>query len=319
MPELQAATAAREAPEKARLDDVMLAMDVVDTLRHQDALVARELDETRREAELIERLRRIYASQGISVPDRVLREGVAALKESRFVYTPPAPGLARTLAVLWVTRARWAKTAGIAMALVLIAFLGYRYGIDMPVRQAAEQARQELTVALPAALEARHRDAVAEARVPEARDIADDALRDGRAALARDDAAGARAALARLDALRADLARAYELRIVSRPGEPSGVWRVPDVNRRARNYYVVVDAVAPDGSRVSVPIESEETGRIETVSRFGVRVTADTFNAVRRDKEEDGIVSNDLVGVKRRGELEVRYAMPVRGGFITQW
>src|SRR4051812_8678259 len=33
------------------LDDLMLAMDVVDTLRHQDTLVARELDEQRRDAE----------------------------------------------------------------------------------------------------------------------------------------------------------------------------------------------------------------------------------------------------------------------------
>ena len=48
-------TATAEAPGKAphALDDVMLAMDVVDTLRHQEVLVARELDETRREAELI--------------------------------------------------------------------------------------------------------------------------------------------------------------------------------------------------------------------------------------------------------------------------
>src|SRR4051812_44322350 len=80
------------APPPQKLDELMLAMDVVDTLRHQDSLVARELDETRREAQLIERLRQIYRGQGIEVPDRVLQEGVRALKESRFVYTPqPRP------------------------------------------------------------------------------------------------------------------------------------------------------------------------------------------------------------------------------------
>lgn len=50
------------------LDELMLAMDVVDTLRHQDNLVARELDESRREAELIARLRQIYESQGLPFP-----------------------------------------------------------------------------------------------------------------------------------------------------------------------------------------------------------------------------------------------------------
>ena len=39
------------------LDDVMLAMDVVDTLRHDQLIVERELNEEERRAKLIERLR----------------------------------------------------------------------------------------------------------------------------------------------------------------------------------------------------------------------------------------------------------------------
>src|SRR5919112_5084600 len=68
-----------KAPQS--LDEVMLAMDVVDTLRHQENLVSRELSEEQRDAELLERLRQIYRGQGIEVPDRVLQEGVNALKE----------------------------------------------------------------------------------------------------------------------------------------------------------------------------------------------------------------------------------------------
>nr|WP_249787697.1 MULTISPECIES: DUF6384 family protein [unclassified Bradyrhizobium] len=64
-------------------------MDVVDTLRHQDNLVSRELSEEQRDAHLLKRLREIYLGQGIEVPDRILVEGVQALKEQRFVYTPP--------------------------------------------------------------------------------------------------------------------------------------------------------------------------------------------------------------------------------------
>ena len=51
-----------------QIDDLMLAMDVVDTLRHNQDLALRELDEPRREAELIDRLREIYRGQGIAVP-----------------------------------------------------------------------------------------------------------------------------------------------------------------------------------------------------------------------------------------------------------
>src|SRR5690349_6771423 len=91
------------------LDDVMMAMDVVDTLRHRDDLVRRELNEDGREGDLIARLRQIYRDQGIEVPDQVLAEGVKALKESRFVYTPPPAGWKRSLLTLWVGRRRYGR------------------------------------------------------------------------------------------------------------------------------------------------------------------------------------------------------------------
>ncbi|MGB5297749.1 MAG: DUF6384 family protein, partial [Thiogranum sp.] len=75
-----------EPKPKQPLDDVMLAMDVVDTLRRRRRLVERELDAEGREQDLKQRLRKIYTAQGIEVPDHVLEEGVAALKEERFVY-----------------------------------------------------------------------------------------------------------------------------------------------------------------------------------------------------------------------------------------
>ncbi|HMB74130.1 MAG TPA: DUF6384 family protein, partial [Gammaproteobacteria bacterium] len=44
---------------KPPLDEVMLAMDVVDTLRHRELIVQRELSAQQRDRELIERLREI--------------------------------------------------------------------------------------------------------------------------------------------------------------------------------------------------------------------------------------------------------------------
>ncbi len=80
---------APEAPP-AKLDDLMLAMDVVDTLRHEEALVEKELSQDMRDEALKKRLRQIYESQGLEVTDRILDEGIKALKESRFAYTPPS-------------------------------------------------------------------------------------------------------------------------------------------------------------------------------------------------------------------------------------
>jgi hypothetical protein len=325
------------AREGQNLDELMLAMDVVDTLRHQDLLVSRELDEERRDAELLERLRRIYKGQGIEVPDEVLREGVRALKESRFVYTPPPPGLARTLATLWVERGRYGRRLLGLLLLIGFGWAAYHFGVTRPAQQRAEQARieaqqradearaqaerarREITELLPRALEQGHREVVDEARVNEARERADRILADGRAALSRNDDAGARQAIGELEALRNALHQEYVLRIVSRPREPTAVWRVPARNPNARNYYLIVEAVAPDGHLVKVPVTSEEDGRTDTVSRWGVRVSEAVFEEVRRDKNDDGIVQRSILGEKRRGQLAPDYRMPVMGGAILTW
>ena len=111
------------APSKPqKLDDVMIAMDVVDTLRHREDLVRRELNEEGRESELIARLRQIYHDQGIEVPDHVLAEGVKALKDSRFVYTPPPASWKRTLFTLWAKRETHGKRLGMALAVLIAVF-----------------------------------------------------------------------------------------------------------------------------------------------------------------------------------------------------
>ena len=48
------------AKPAAPLDEVMLAMDVVDTLRHRQDLATRELAGVTREQQLIDKLRDIY-------------------------------------------------------------------------------------------------------------------------------------------------------------------------------------------------------------------------------------------------------------------
>jgi hypothetical protein len=86
-----------------------------------------------------------------------------------------------------------------------------------------------------------------------------------------------------------------------------------------RNYYLIVEPIAPDGGVLSLPITSEEDGEKATVSRWGVRVSKEVFDRVRQDKNDNGIIDNSRVGEKRRGGLEIDYLMPVQGGVILKW
>ncbi|MBX9588982.1 MAG: hypothetical protein K2X43_06745 [Hyphomonadaceae bacterium] len=301
------------------LDDIMIAMDVVDTLRHREDLVRRELSEEDREAELIARLRKIYQDQGIDVPDRVLADGVKALKESRFVYTPPPRGWRRSLLTLWARRETFGKRAAALVALAAAGLTGYHVLVTRPAQLAVERTRLEITETLPKALRQAHADVLAIASDDAAKQKANALLADGERLIRGGDRAGASKVNGELAALREEVAREYTLTIVSRPGESTGVWRRPPGKSAARNYYVIVEAVAPDGRRLSLPIRNEETGATETVTKFGVRVPQAVFDAVAQDKREDGIVQRNRFGIKRRGVLAIDYLMPFEGGFITQW
>jgi hypothetical protein len=308
------------APGKPQtLDDIMIAMDVVDTLRHREDLVRRELSEEDREAELIARLRKIYKDQGIDVPDSVLADGVKALKESRFVYTPQPRGWKRTLLTLWARRESFGKRAAALVALVAAGLTGYHVLVTRPAQLADDRARVEITQTLPRALRQTHADVLAVAGDEAAKQKANALLADGERLIRGGDRAGAKKIDGELAALRDELTREYTLTIVSRPGESTGVWRRPPGNSTARNYYIIVEAIGPDGRKLSLPIRNEESGATETVSKFGVRVPQNVFETVAQDKRDDGIVQRNRLGIKRRGVLAIDYQMPFEGGFITKW
>ena len=73
-----------------RFDDIMLALDAVDTLRHEAAVVDTELTSDERREAMIVRLREYYAGQGIEVSEEILDRAVADMDANRFVHRPRA-------------------------------------------------------------------------------------------------------------------------------------------------------------------------------------------------------------------------------------
>ena len=421
-----------DAGHDVGLTDVMLAMDVVDTLRHEQQMVAHALNAEAREQALIERVRRAYEAQGLDVSEAMIVEGVAALKARQYAYEPPPPGLRTALLRGWVNRTRIG--GGLLVVLILAAIIGVGWWgfVEWPQQRALgqqaaalnrdiqaasatltelEQQRARLARALDARagetpggpvanvratlidgarrdladadaalmraarlaqlpsvdadnvgargatagdLLGRQQAALAEAgaaitsglervdmldglaelpaRLGTLRDEAQalavepavdqriDALySDGVAALRRGDVDGASAAVTALRDLAERLAPAWEVRVVSRPGELSGVIREPRDNPRASNYYLIVEALDSKNQPVAVDIRSEEDGSTRSVTRWGVRVSEQTFARVRDDKADDGIIQRDRVGAKPRGYLDIDYDIPVEGGFINRW
>lgn len=301
----------------APLDDVMLAMDVVDSLRHADKLVERELSTEERDRKLKERLRQLYAAQGIDVPEGILDEGVAALREDRFVYRSPAGSIGRSLALVWVRRGRWLRALAIAAGVLAAVAGGWYFAVKLPAeRQVAEQTR-EITETLPRQLQTERDRVLAVSKVEQAKQQARELAADGQAALKAGDAAAARQKLTQLTALRERLEQSYVLRIVSKP--QSAVWRVPRLNPAGRNYYILVEAVDSQGRPVALDVTSEEDNKTARVSTFGICVDQRTFDRTRADKEDDGNIQNNRFGEKQAGWLDPQYNFPTSGGAILQW
>ncbi len=268
----------------------MMAMDVVDTLRHREYLVTRELGEGERKEGLIERLKTIYAGQGIEVPDHILAQGVEALKRDRFVYEPPAPGLSVSLAKLYVSREVWSKYLAGVIGAFAGAWFGYQVLVIWPAERRAEAQAVELQETLPNRLTQLRDRIFIQTELESVKATARTLYDTGIASAKSGDRKAANTA-----ADQKNLGQEYELRIVSRQGTRSGVWRVPDVNTGARNYYLIVEAIDRGGSVLPLKILNEETGARANVSTWGIRVSKQVFDSVGRDKNDDGIIQNNIV------------------------
>ncbi|MGI9480001.1 MAG: DUF6384 family protein [Hyphomicrobiaceae bacterium] len=310
------------ATSRTPLDNVMIAMDVVDTLRHDQLIVERELNEDVRKAKLIDRLREIYRGQGIEVPDSILEEGVRALEEDRFVYKPPADSFKTRLARLYVTRGTWGRIVVGALGVVAALWFGWYAMYEWPRQSARSAQRTELTQTIPSRLATLQKQIEAETAQSGQTALMSgvaSTVRRGLAAARAGNLAEARAARGDLEEQLAKLRAEYTVRIVSRKGELSGLWRIPKVNRTARNYYLVVEAIDKRGKIVKQTILNEETSKRETVTKWAVRVPREVLERVRADKADDGIINANRVAEKKRGFLEADWQIPLSGGAITKW
>ncbi len=292
----------------------MMAMDVVDTLRHQKLLVDRELHSGDREQKLIERLRKLYASQGIEVPDSILAEGVKALEEDRFTYKPPEEGIQTSLARLYIQRGKWSKRLGAAALALTVLWGGWYAAFQVP-----ENRRLDRLDALPAELVAERDAIISIARNNEAKESAGTRYQTAMAALSTGDSDTALNTYKSLQSLHNTLASSYRLRVVSQPGERSGVWRESKEIRGVKNYYLIVEAIDSSEKPMTLPVMNEEDGKTSSVDKWGLRVSHSLYQQVAADKQDDGIIQKRRVGVKKSGYLEPEYSISTTGAKITSW
>ena len=301
------------AADTALFSPDMLAMDVADTLRHQPELAAGDGTST------VDRLRSLYRSAGIEAPDKAILDGIAAAADSRFAYSPPPAGLGLWLARLYVVRRAWLPATLTILGILLVGFgsyfLLYRPYQDAQVRQAEVEISQIMPATMDALFETIHE----ETKVQQAENDAAGIRDRGKAAAKAGNRPAAQAAIDDLTTIRDTLRAEYQLRIVDKPNTKWGFWTFPQSNAEATNYYLVVQAIDASGNALTLPVRSEDTGRVERVPLWGERVPEDVYNAVEADKNDDGAIQHNLVAVKEFGYLDPGYTVQTLGGQVTRW
>ena len=296
--------------DKMPLEEVMVAMDVVDTLRHQQTLIDRELDDESRRSRLLERLREIYRGQGIEVSDRVLEEGITALEQERFKYKPKYPNGSSRLALWYVRREQWGKPF-LSLVFIIALISSVFYFTDVRPRQLEQSAiPEEITNSL-------HEIRLV-AKDPSLIAQFEQLAASAQAAFKSSKFKQAKSMHNEMETTLNVLRQNYKLRVISRPNELSGVWRNTS-NQQSKNYYLIVEALDSNNKTLTLPILNEENGKTQKVSKWGIRVSKETFNQIADDKRDDGIIQGNIIGTKVPGELVVRFQIPTTGASITQW
>jgi hypothetical protein len=135
--------------------------------------------------------------------------------------------------------------------------------------------------------------------------------------VARGEPDQAKAALATLMLMQKQLPMSYSLYLSSIPGEQAFVVKPDAHDASTRHYYLIVHATDTHGAPVSVDIHDTGLDKDVDINRFGIEVSADTFQQVQAQNQKDE--SLVLVGSKSAGTAATAFALPVLDGRITVW
>ncbi len=297
--------------QKAPLEDIMAAMDVVDTLRHDHSIAQRELDGEARRSRMLERLRDMYSAQGIQVPDHVLEDGIDALEQERFKYKPVKPSWKIKLAHVWVSRHRWGKPLSFLSLVAILFYAFYFVSEVLPERT--------LRANLPEQVNTAFSGIVAIAKSSEVIEQAENWSQNAYQAIDDKDFDQAKTILGELNSIRTQLHQEYNIRVISRANQNSGIWRNPPNNPTGKNYYLIVEAIDKKNQVVELSILNQENNKSARKKVWGLRVSEESFLKVAADKRDDGIIQENIVGTKALGYLKPSYRIPTSGATITEW
>lgn len=121
-----------------------------------------------------------------------------------------------------------------------------------------------------------------------------------------------------LAAISRALSSEYQVRIVNKSGQKSGIDRYYGSGDKSAGYYLILEAIDELGRVREMSILNKETGKVNVVKKWGEAVPKETFLRIAADKSDNGIIDNDLYGLKSRGYLDFQVQMKDTFGQVLE-
>lgn len=110
----------------------------------------------------------------------------------------------------------------------------------------------------------------------------------------------------------------YKIQIVDRAGTPAGV-EITHNESGTKAWYQVVEAVSPSGTIYPLEIKDRQTGKIRTVPAWGIRISYDVFLKGKKDKLSDGVIDDNIAGLKPAGTMKINWNFDTDGQTLNEW
>lgn len=315
---------ARAQTESLSLAEMLRIMDVATEMRSRRETVEKEfaIDDTKRI--LREKLLQTTAITGERVTEAEVDAAIESYFSTLYTFQEPSSGLAVTLARFYVRRGHVMIVGLLAVVLLVTGWLAMRIASDR-FSPAARLTRQ--VSRLNTSVAANLVRAQALAREPEVQEELKQWQQELAVARDQQDVQTLDTLGKKLSELISELNEAYEVRILADPKAKSGFDRYfEEADNRPTAYYVIVYAQNEQGQSIRRKIENAETRQTSVVERWAEQVPKDVYERLKEDKKADGVLSETLFSVKKRGyrkeDVQLRGAggQPIeRKAQITDW
>lgn len=317
------ATAATAAASELSLQEMLRVMDVAREMRKDRESAELVLQQSEVRSQLRQKLMRTAQLSGDRVTEAEIEAAIEIYFADRHRFEEPSMTGELFLAHLWVRRKAILGTlaAGLLVAATVWGLFFSPIAPMSPTVRASRAAAsvQEDASRLVTQIEGIAQDAaVVEMAQRLLREISVTSTLNPTSAIA---------ARQQLAELYQQLSTQFTLRIARDPIDGASIIRrAPTDRSNAEGFYVLVEAVGPDGETIPQTIVDAETGVSKVVSMWGEQVPESVGKRLEADKLADGVLSEVEFGVKERGKLEIEAtmvgsdALPIRRTVqITNW